>query len=320
MLSLGFGLATLYPWSRPEVVAAHPSLQHKAIYLNAPFFLLRTAAALGLWILFSSLLRRHSRMQDRDGDPAHTQASRRLATAFLILFGATFTLASFDWIMSLEPEWSSSIFPLYIFAGLFLGGLAAMTVLTIGLREWQLPSERGSPRGSTKWRVPLLHRMGVFHLAGVTGHHLYELSRALCAAAAFWTFIGFSQYMLIYYANLPEEVVYYTRRIQGAGPLLLLNLLLNGALPLLLLIPVAARRSPARLIGVCAVVLAGRWLDVYLLILPALGSPLSLGLPELFIFAGCGGLFLLAFLRCFRSAAPVPQKDPYLEESLHLHV
>ncbi|MBI3909889.1 MAG: hypothetical protein HY320_03035 [Armatimonadetes bacterium] len=291
-----FGLSALYVWSRPEAVASNPYLQQKAVYLNAPFFFVRAALAFAVWIAFSRLLRRHSVQQDVDGDLAHTRKNQKLSAAFLVLVGLTFIFFSFDWIMSLEPKWYSTIFPVYVFSGLFLGGTAAMTMLVIQFQEKGL-------------------------LSGITSHHRHELGRVLCAASTFWAYIWFSQYMLIYYTNIPEEAIYFANRLTGGGRLLfLLNPVLNWFVPLVILIPARARRSSGWLLRVCGIVLIARWLDLYLMIVPALGSPLQLGLPEVLIPLGFLPLFVLPVIASFRRAAPLPRRDPYLVESAHLHV
>jgi len=292
---LFFGWSGLYPWAQPEIVASNPHLQHKAVYLNPLFFAIRAALAFGVWIFFARLILYHSRQQDRDGDLAHMRKNQTLSALFLVLFGVTFLFTSIDWIMSLEPEWYSTIFPIYHFAGLLLGGFAAMIVLIIQFQEKGL-------------------------LSGISDSHLYELARALCASSLFWAYIWFSQYMLIYYTNIPEEAIYFARRLTGMGWFLsLLNLMLNWIIPQIVLIPARTRRSPQRLLAICAVVLLGRWLDLYLLIIPALGPPLGLILP-IPVFLGFLPLFILPFVSYFRRAEPVPRQDPYLIESVHLHV
>ncbi|MBI3945449.1 MAG: hypothetical protein HY321_05995 [Armatimonadetes bacterium] len=285
------GGRALYPWLDPERVAGSPHLQHKAVYLNAPFFLARTAIAFGVWMLFSRLLRRHSRAQDHDGDVAHTRRSQRLSAGFLVAFAATFIFASFDWVMSLQPEWYSTLFPAYLLAGLLLGG----SVVTLAM-------------------VILLRREG--HLPVVGDGHLYELVRLTAAASTFWAYIWFCQYMLIYYTNIPEEAVYYASWREGAWAWLFpLNLVLNWVAPVALLLPSRGRRSGSWLLKVCAVVLVGRWLDLYLLVAPAPGLPMRLGLPEILIPLGLAPLFVLPARRLFFSARPVPERDPYLRES-----
>jgi hypothetical protein len=289
-----FGRTELYEWARPEAVAASPMLQHKAIYLNAPFFLVRAGLAFAAWIGFSAWLRRRSRQQDADGDLAHTGKNQEIAAGFLVVCAATLIFTSFDWIMSLEPRWSSTLFPACYFAGIFLGGLAAMTLLVIALHEREM-------------------------LPGVTPEHRHELGRLLCAASAGWAYLWFSQFALIYYTNVPDEAVYYTRRFEGMGGLLTVaSLALNAFLPAALLLTPRARRSARRLAGVCAAVLLGRWLDLDLMILPTAGTPLVLGWPEVLIPLACLPLFAWPFVATFRGARPVPQRDPYLGESLSL--
>jgi hypothetical protein len=294
MLALCLALPELYPWARPEA-AADPHLSHKQIYLNIPFFCLRMLLAFGLWIFFAGRIRRHSQQQDADGSLAHTRAMQSYSAAFLILFALTFTWSSFDWIMSLEPTWYSTIFPLYLVAGLFLGGTAAMIAVVIGFQKQGLLTE-------------------------VTEHHRYQLARLLAAVACAWVFVWFSQYLLIYYTNIPEEAVYYARRFGGTGRTLFqLTLLLNWAIPLALLIPPRHRRSPRWLLRICGVVLLGRWLDLYLLIVPAVEGTVRFG-PEVLIALGFVPLFLLPIVASFSKAEPVPRRDPYLVESLGLRV
>jgi hypothetical protein len=293
VLALAVGAPALYPWARPEVLAGDAHLQHTAVYLNLPFFLLRAALAFGVWILFSRRITQHSRRQDADGDLAHTRQNQVLSAWFMVLFVATFIFTTVDWLMSLEPEWTSTIFPLYAFCGLLLGGTAAMTGLVIALRERGL-------------------------LPGVTSSHLYELCRLLATTSTLWAYVWFSQYLLVYYTNVPEEASYYARRLVGAGLPFMLNLLLNWGIPILLLIPIGHRRSSTWLLRVCAIVLVGRWLDLYLLIVPAVGQPSHFGSVEIGVSLGCLALFIGAFAQGFQRAAPVPSRDPYLVESVHL--
>ncbi|MFQ6099436.1 MAG: hypothetical protein ACE5O2_17015, partial [Armatimonadota bacterium] len=152
-----------------------------------------------------------------------------------------------------------------------------------------------------------------------SNHHVYELARIICATSTLWAYIWFSQYMLIYYTNMPEEAVYFVRRLSGAWrPLFWLSLLLNWVIPLVILIPASTRRSPQWLLRACVIVLVGRWLDAYLLVMPALGRPVQFGPVEVLVFVGLLALFTLLFLRAFRSCEPVPKRDPYLVESVHL--
>jgi Ni/Fe-hydrogenase subunit HybB-like protein len=296
MLALYFGCSELYLWARPEAVAGNTHLQHKAVYLNVPFFFARMVVAFAVWLVLVHLLRRHSRQQDLDGAPAHTRQNQVYAAVFMGLFAVTFIFSVFDWIMSLEPEWYSTMFPLYNFAGLFLSGVAAMLLLVIAL--------------GTRGLLP-----------GVTVHHIHELGRILAAAGTFWFYVWFSQSMLIYYTNIPEEAVYYARRLAHGGHVhFFLTPVLCWLVPLTIMLSSRARRSLRWLAVAALVALAGRWLDLYMLIMPAVSPTFRFTLLDFLIPLGLLPLFLIAAAHSFRRAEPVPRHDPYLAESVHLLV
>jgi hypothetical protein len=308
----------LYPWFDPSAAEAESVTPLKEFWLSRPFFLLRSAVYLACWCGFILALVRASRRQDADGPltlpspPAGGEgrvrgASARLSAAFLVVFGVTFWLASQDWIMSLESEWLgdgtrrpanwfSTIYGLYNFSGLFLAGLAVLTLLLLWLR-----------------RVSSLGRV-------VGADHLHDLGKLLFAFSTFWMYVWFCQYMLIWYVNNPEETTYFVQRQHGAWqPLLLADLMLTWAIPFVVLLPRAAKRSPGVLAKVCALVVLGRWLDLYLMIAPAVDGPVpAFGLLEIGLTVGTAGLFGLAFFRSLSRAALVPLRDPFLVESLHL--
>ncbi|MBI3921034.1 MAG: hypothetical protein HY318_06395 [Armatimonadetes bacterium] len=296
MLVTLLGKSQLYPWTHLDVVLADPHMQHKAPYLNLPFFFVRMVIAFAVWIGFTQAICRHSQQQDKDGDLDHTRRNQVLSAVFLILFAITFIFASFDWVMSLQPKWFSTIFPGYMFAGSLLGGTAVMIILTSQLKQRGL-------------------------LTSVTDHHLYEMSRLLAGVSTFWAYMWFCQYILTYYTNIPEEAVFFTHWRTGSFALLFpLNLVLNWVIPMLMLVSVRSRRDPQALTKISAVVVVGRWVDLYQNIIPAVVKPLRLGLPEVVIFVACLALFALTFNHAFRKAGPTPTHDPYLTESLHMHV
>jgi hypothetical protein len=284
---------SLFPW-----IGEHEQLTgFRHVWLDYRFFLARAAVYVGTWLLFTRLIVRNSRLQDSDGDPARTVRNARISAGFLVAFAVTFSLASFDWIMSLTPEWSSAIFGMYNFAGMFSGGLAAIILLVL-------------------W----MERLGP--LQGVLNEeHLHDLGKMLFAFTTFWMYIWFSQYMLIWYAHIPEETAYFVPRLHGNWePLFLLNLFLNWVVPFLALLNRSAKRSRSLLAKIALVVLAGRWLDLYLMILPSVTSHSpAFGAWEIGPVLGGIALFLAVFFRASRTAAPVPLRDPYLVESLHYH-
>ena len=282
----------LYPWSKGGAVS--PELAFRSFWLSRPFFLARAAVYAGIWIVCAAAIRRNSRRQDDDGNRRWTRANSRLSAAFLVLFAVTFTLASIDWIMSLEASWYSTIFGVYNFAGLFLSGLAAIIVVALWLER----------------RGPLQNVLNE--------DHLHDLGKLLFGFSTFWMYIWFSQYMLIWYTNIPEETVYFIRRTHGAWLALLLgNIALNWLVPFLVLLRRDTKRQRKTLQRVAVLVLIGRWVDVYLMIFPAIvGEVPRLGLWEIGLTAAGIGGFGLLLARILSGAPVVPVADPQLAESL----
>lgn len=285
----------LYPWTEHASANAEPSAAFRHLWLNRPFVLFRAIVYMALWILFASTIVRISVKQDEDGKVGHTYANQRWSAMFLVVFGLTCWLSSVDWIMSLEPEWSSTIFGVYHFSGLFLGGLAVVAVLAVGL--WQ----QGALRGV------------------LSTDHLHDLGTLLFSFSNFWMYIWISQFLLIWYVNFPEETSHYIRRLHNGWQWpFYLNVVLNWGVPFLVLLPKAAKQSPRVLLGVSLVILIGRWLDVYLMILPSLGGgPMQgIGIVECGLAAGAVGVFLVVVLRTLGTRSLVPINDPNLVESL----
>jgi hypothetical protein len=296
-----FGLIlAVSPWLYPWFESTHggqPSMWFKELWLSPAFFVARSLLYLAAWIAFALAIVRASRRQDADGDERHTRGNARLAAAFLVVFGVTFWLASYDWIMSLEPHWYSTMFGVYQFAGLLPSGLAMITILVIWLEKL------GPLRGV------------------LNEEHLHDLGKLLFAFSTFWMYIWFCQYMLIWYANIPEETAHYVRRLHGFWePAFLLNFLLNWGVPFLVLLHVPAKRSRGMLLKVCWVILVGRWVDLYLMILPAIaGEQPVFGVWEIGWMLGAAGLFFLALFHVLAKANAVPVRDPFLAESLTYH-
>ena len=294
MLIILFLHPQIYPWAE----GSHESMPHfRALWLDLTFFRVRAVVYLLLWTFFTAGLLRGSRQQDEDGLPSHSRRNVRLSAAFLFVFGITFWLASFDWIMSVEPGWYSTIFGFYNFAGLFLAGLCVITLAA----TWM------------SLRKPMQEV--------ITPSHLHDLGKLLFAFSTFWMYLWFSQFMLIWYANIPEESVYFVTRLHGLWrPLFYLNVAVNWVVPFLVLLPRTHKMRPGLLARVALLLLVGRWLDLYLMILPPyLGPKPAIGLWEIGLALGAVGIFGRAFFTAFRSAPAVPWHDPGLEESLHYH-
>ncbi len=292
------GLHSLYEWTHTSVVEADPILSGKAAFLNVPGFFIRMVLYFFLWIGLSRALVSVSRRQDTDANPA--ELSRKMkwrAVGFLPVFAITFSLASVDWLQSLEPHWFSTIYALVTLSGLATSGLAVCIILLVALR-----------------------RTG--HLRGIASRdHLDDLGKIAIGFALFWGYIWYCQYMLIWYTNMPEETPYYFIRSQGHWRLLTwINVALNWAIPFFVLMPKGARRNGTVMVRVAAVMLAGQALQVYMLVAPPLmeGGP-ALGLWEIGPLMGALALVFWVTLRALGQAPLVPCADPHLEASLHHH-
>jgi hypothetical protein len=297
LAAVGLGIVflakpSLYPWADVSATEASPALRRD--WYNQPFFLARAAFYVATWLILAFALVRTSRRQDQDHAISHTHGNIRLSAAFLVVFGVTFWLATSDWLMSLEPDWSSTMFAVYQFAGLFLAGLAGIIVLS-----------------------SLLCWLGPFRRI-LTQQHIHDLGKLLFGFSTFWMYLWLFQYLLIWYVNNPEETAYFTRRLQPPWRwLFLVNLVLNWGIPFLVLLPRATKQSLGILAAIALVILAGRWLDLYLAILPYTGAPTPTAiLWEIGLFAGGAGLFALSFFAALGRAAFIPVGDPFLSESL----
>jgi NNP family nitrate/nitrite transporter-like MFS transporter len=293
MLILFFGRNVLYEGLRTTFEYDGRPMVFKNTWLNPTFFFTRMVVFLGLWVLFAYLIRRESKLQDADGDLKHTRNIKRYSAAFLGIFALTFTFASFDWLMSLEPLFYSTVYAFYVISGLLLSGFAAITILVV-----------------------LLRRKGL--LPEVSEHHLHNLGKLVFGFSTFWAYIWLCQYLLIYYANLPEETVYYLRRMQTPGwkGLFFANVFLNWLIPFALLLPRSVKRSEGWLLVACTVVLLGHWLDLYVAIFPVFEHSAMPGLVDIAIVIGFVALFAQTFINALRKIALLPQQDPYLAESL----
>jgi len=290
------GVHALYEWANETAVAESHLLHHKAGYLNWGFWVLRLVIYFALWIWATRGMVKLSRKMDQEDSQVSKRAILLRAVYFLPIFAVTFSLASVDWIKSIEAEWFSTIFGLITLSGLATSGLAVCILLAIYLK-----------------RGPLRHF--------ITMEHLDDLGKIAMSFALFWGYIWYCQYMLIWYTDMPEETPYYVIRSQGAwAHLSSVNLLLNFAIPFFILMPKYMRRSEVALKRVAWVLLVGQAVNLYMLIEPALMTEgPKLGLWELGPLVGALCLFLWLTLRALGDAALVPVGDPGLEDSVKHH-
>ena len=291
---LAFGLHSLYHWSHAEAVAADPVLQHKAPWLNPGFFLLRAALYLMIWSALAWWFARQSRRQDEMGALVLTRKMQSASAPGMMVFAITFSLAAFDWIMSLEPHWYSTVFGVYVFAGAAIGTFALLIVTSL-----------------------LLERGGT--LSGiVTADHFHDLGKLLLAFVVFWAYIAFSQFMLIWYANMPEETFWFAERwTDGWRPWSIALALAHFVVPFFFLLLRDVKRHRVGLWVAALWMLAVHWLDLYWLATPG-HSPEGphLHWAAVTSFLGVGCLFAAAVAWSLRQRALVPVNDPRLAESL----
>lgn len=293
-IPLFFGMHDLFHWSHAEAVAEDSILQSKAPYLNIPFFGLRSALYFAIWILFFTRLFKNSTRQDVTRDQNLTTKNIRLSAIFIPLFALTTTFASIDWIMSLEPHWFSTIFGVYYFTGSFLAALAVITLFVVSL------SERG------------------YLLSGMNEDHYYSLGALMFAFTCFWSYIAFSQFLLIWYANLPEETFWMLQRWQGSWKGVSIALIVvRFIVPYFALLSEDAKCHPKWLKIVSVWILFAHALDLYWLIMPTYSRAGAIfGWIQLSCIVAGIGILLLAFVRRASRVNLVPIGDPKLQKGL----
>ncbi len=290
------GARELFPWAGPQQLAgeAQRAMEHRKSWLNLPFFTVRAAFYFAVWIGFSHLFHRWSVEQDRSGAPGLSLKAHRLGAGGLPLLALTLTFAAFDWWMSLTPQFYSTIFGVYYFAGSFDAAIAVLII-------------------AAAWG----RREGIFGGA-LTTAHFHSLGKLLLAFTAFWAYIAFSQFLLIWIANIPEEVPWYQVRNRGAWlPVGVFLALFHFVVPFFVLLSRRIKREPEKLQWVAAWILVVHFVDVYWVVMPHL-SPAAPHphFTDLTALLGVGGAAVAFTLWRLRGRSAVPVGDPYLQESL----
>jgi len=269
----------------------------KSGYLNVPFFLTRIIVLLAVYSMFSMKLTSLSYGEDLAGGLNSYKKSFRNSVFFLVIFGFTAPVWAFDAIMSLEAHWFSTMFGWYNFAALWVSGLCAITLTVI-----------------------LLKKAG--YLAWVNDNHLHDLGKYIFAFSIFWTYLWFAQFLLIWYANMPEEAMYfYNRWTPEYKPWFWLNIIINFVAPVLILMTRESKRRLTIMTFMCILLLCGHWLDFYLMVMPGtVAEHRGFGVIEIGTALGFTGLFSFLMLSNLSKKSLVPVNHPFLEESLHHHV
>ena len=272
-LPIAFGARELYPWTDAAKVATDHVLQEKAIYLNLPFFLARAALYFAIWIGLTWFLTRWSAEQDRTGNPAIAARMQRMSAGGLVMYAVTMTLASIDWGMSLEPHWFSTMYGFLFIIGQALMGLSLAIVMARRLSREQ----------------PML----AVYKAG----HFHDFGKLLFAFTMLWAYLSFSQFLIIWSANLPEEIPWYMHRMNHGWEAIGIGLMVcHFAVPLLVLLSRQSKRSPAILAGMAIWLIAMRFLDLFYRIVPeAYPSGLDFSWMDVAAMVGLGGVWMTIF-------------------------
>jgi len=285
----------MFPWMDADVVAHDELLQNKSGYLNPTFFLIRAAIFLGGWIFYREHSRKLSLAQDNSDDNSNFVKNFRWSAGFLVFYLISESIMSWDWIMSVDPHWFSTLFGWYVFASMFVSGITVISMVAIYLKS----------KG---------------HLPDVNDNHIHDLAKFMFAFSIFWTYLWFGQFMLIWYANIPEEVTYFVTRIEDFKLAYFGMLAMNFIFPLLLLMNSDYKRINWFVIMTGIVILCGHYLDVFNMIMPAtVGDQWSIGIPEIGGVLFFAGLFIYWVFRALTKAPLQPTRNPYIEESRQFH-
>ncbi|RPH74319.1 quinol:cytochrome C oxidoreductase [bacterium] len=290
MLLIYFGMNHIYSWSNFE--GHNEILEGKKAWLNIPFFFIRMIFYFTGWIALTWLMRRSSDSLMTSSDIKYHNQRRLFACLFLVFYAITVSTSSWDWIMSIDPLWFSTIFGWYVFISMFVTSLAFITLL-----------------------IWLLKRLG--YLREVREDHVHDLGILLFSFSIFWTYLWFAQYELIWYGHLPEETTYYITRLHDFKPLFFINLGINFIVPFFGLIRLRSKRQLDWVAVIAIILLAGHWLDYWLMIMPgAAGEKAGIGVLEVFMTIVYASVFIFIVLRSLAVGPLVVKNDPFIKESL----
>ncbi|PCJ97938.1 MAG: quinol:cytochrome C oxidoreductase [Flavobacteriaceae bacterium] len=285
----------LFVWMDSDVVAHDKILQAKSGYLDPTFFLIRAVIFLGGWILYREYSRKYSIAQDESNDDSYFKKNFKISAAFLVFYLISESIMSWDWIMSLDPHWYSTLFGWYLFASMFVSGITVIAMVTIYLKS----------KG---------------YLEDVNDSHIHDLAKFMFGISVFWTYLWFSQFMLIWYANIPEEVTYFVTRIEDYNLPFFGMVVMNFVFPILLLMNSDYKRINWFVVMAGVVILLGHYIDIFNMIMPAtVGDQWGIGLSEISSVLFFTGLFIFWVFRALTKAPLQPTRNPFIEESKHFH-
>jgi hypothetical protein len=285
----------LFPWLDPQVVAHDKIIQNKAGYLNFPFWIIRAFVFLLGWNLYRYFSRKNCLAQDESTDNSFYKKNFNISAMFLVFFIVTESIMSWDWIMSIDPHWFSTLFGWYVFASFFVSGITTICMVTLYLKS----------KG---------------YLENVNTSHIHDLAKFMFGISVFWTYLWFSQFMLIWYANIPEEVTYFVTRIEKYNLPFFGAIVMNFVFPILILINTDFKRITWVLVMAGIVILVGHYIDFFNMIMPSsVGDQWFIGISEISSVLFFLGLFIFVVFTALTKAPLLPKRNPYIEESKHFH-
>ncbi|PVX45405.1 quinol:cytochrome c oxidoreductase quinone-binding subunit 2 [Flavobacterium sp. 103] len=295
LILCGLHFNHLFIWLDPEVVAHDKIIANKSGYLNFPFWIVRAAIFLAGWNAYRYFSRKNCLAQDESDDNSFYKKNFNISAMFLVFFIVSESIMSWDWIMSLDPHWSSTLFGWYVFASFFVSGITMIAMVTIYLKS----------RG---------------YLENVNTSHIHDLAKFMFGISVFWTYLWFSQFMLIWYANIPEEITYFVMRIQVYNLPFFGAVVMNFLFPVLILINTDFKRITWILVMAGIVILLGHYIDFFNMIMPGtVGGSWFIGVSEIASVLFFLGLFIFVVFSALTKAPLLPKRNPYIEESKHFH-
>ena len=285
--------AHIYIWMDEEVVKEDHIIQGKSAYLNIAFFWIRTLAYFAVYLIFLRGFRKRSLLEDEvGGTEIHFKNYRKGAT-FLVFFAVFSSTSAWDWLMSIDVHWFSTLFGWYTFAGMWVSAMVVIVLTIIYLKK-------------------------LGYLPQINESHIHDVGKWIFAISFLWSYLWFSQYMLIWYANIGEEVAYYVMRTENFKVLYFGMFLINFIFPMLILMSRDAKRDSGILMFVGIIILLGHWLDVYIMVSAgSLGVNAQLGILELGMLLLMAGAFIMILLKNLTKAPLLPVHHPFLDESIH---
>ncbi len=295
LLLCGLHFNHLFVWLDPEVVANDKLIQAKSGYLNFPFWIIRAAIFLMGWNLYRYFSRKNCLAQDEAKDDSFYKKNFKMSAGFLVFFIVTESIMSWDWIMSIDPHWFSTLFGWYVFASFFVSGITTICMISLYLKS----------KG---------------YLEYVNTSHIHDLAKFMFGFSVFWTYLWFSQFMLIWYADIPEEVTYFVTRIEVFNLPFFGAVVMNFVFPILILVNTDFKRITWVLVMAGTVILLGHYVDFFNMIMPGtVGDQWFIGISEIASLLFFLGLFIYVVFTALTKVPLLPKRNPFIEESKHFH-